>query len=184
MRIVRTAAPAHRPLSIDDARAYLRVDHYDEDASIDAMLDAAVSRLDGWSGILGRCMITQTWRVDLSRFPAGDVRLPFPDIQSATVEYTDVAGSGQTFTAWNLGHDARGGYLRLQDGAEWPETSERPDAVRVTIVAGYGGADAVPAAIKLAIKMDIGAMHKTRDGSAANTMAYDALISPFRHRVV
>jgi uncharacterized phiE125 gp8 family phage protein len=67
---IRTVAPASTPVSLSEAKAHLRVTSSAEDAVIQMYLDAAVSYLDGWAGVLGRCMVTQTWAQTFSDFPS------------------------------------------------------------------------------------------------------------------
>lgn len=67
--------------SLADMKAYLRVDHDDEDALIGDLTAAAVAYLDGWGGVLGRCIMPQTWAFDAV---AGDVESPMPDVTAAT----------------------------------------------------------------------------------------------------
>jgi len=183
---VRTIAPAVTPVTLAEAKAHLRVDHTDEDDLITALVGSATGQLDGWSGILGRCLITQTWRQDMPSFCS--VRLPFPNVQSVTVAYTDTDGSAQTLAAssYHLVNDAIGGAVVLADGASWPDTDPTPDAVRITLVAGYGLAADVPAPIKAAILLHIGHLYANREAVdvgqsvAAMPMAYDFLIAPYR----
>ena len=184
---VRTVAPAINPVSLAEAQAHLRVTIGIEETLIAGLIDAAVSKLDGWSGILGRCLVTQTWRQDFSEFPAYDyLRLPFPDVQSVTIDYTDSAGVTQTLSSagYQLANDYAGGVLALIDGNSWPSTQQRVNAVRVTMVVGYGGASAVPAALKSAILLDIGTLYENREsvttGLSELPLAYDMLVMPFR----
>lgn len=59
-------APAAEPLSLADAKTYLRVEHDDDDATIAALIASARSHIEA----LTRCrMIAQTWRVVLDRWP-------------------------------------------------------------------------------------------------------------------
>jgi len=181
---VRTVVPATAPVSLTEAKAHLRVDFTDDDAVIQGYIDAAVSHLDGWGGILGRCMVTQTWRQDFPQF-CDLIRLPFPDAQSATLAYLDVNGDEQAFTGFHLVSDAMGGGLVLEDGQNWPQTANRPDAVRVTGVYGYGGADDVPWSLKAAILLHVGTLYENRETLSERVspnMAYEALVAP--HRMV
>jgi uncharacterized phiE125 gp8 family phage protein len=164
-----------------DVKAHLRVSGTDEDALIQTYIDAAVSALDGWSGILGRCLITQTWAQDFDDFPAEDeLRLPFPDVQGATVTYQ--SDGAQTFTAFQVVEDARGSKLVLDDGETWPDSYDRPDAVTVEMDVGYGDdAAAVPSALRVAILMHVAQMYDHRSvGGDGMPLAYDALVKPFR----
>lgn len=188
---VRTVAPAEGVITLAEAKAHLRVEHGEEDALITALVQAATDRLDGWSGILGRCLVTQTWRVDTYDFPPDDmIRLPFPDVQSVVVTYVDPDGATQTLSGstYHLVNDHMAGRLDLAYGAAWPETAIRPDAMRVTMVAGYGAASAVPQPIKSALKLMVGDMYKNRESGVIGTVAFDikmsttvdALIAPYR----
>jgi uncharacterized phiE125 gp8 family phage protein len=178
---VRTVAPAAAPVTLAEAKAHLRVTDTNEDTLIGAMIDAAVSHLDGWNGILGRCMVTQTWRQDMYDFPSY-IRLPFPDVQSVTVAYTDPNGADQTFAGSNyhLINAPGAGKILLDDNASWPSVYDKPNAVRVTMVCGFA---AVPQALKMAILLHVGALFENRASESAGALmpfAYDPLIAPFR----
>ena len=182
LKPVRTVAPAEKPLTLPEVKLHLRVDHSDEDTLIEGLLDASVSHLDGWGGILGRCLITQTWRQDIADF-CDPIRLPFTDAQSATIEYSDADNAPQSFTEFNLVSDSLGSLLSLTDGATWPDVATRPDAVRITVVYGYGNAASVPWAIKAAILLHVGTLYENRETLSERVspnMAYEALIAPLR----
>jgi uncharacterized phiE125 gp8 family phage protein len=178
---VRTVAPAAAPVTLAEAKAHLRVTDTNEDPLIAAMIDAAVSHLDGYHGILGRCMVTQTWRQDAKDFPKEFV-LPFVDVQSVTVAYSDTNNAAQVYSAasYHLVNTAGGSQIVLAKNATWPSVYDRPDAVRVTMVCGFA---AVPQALKMAILLHVGALFENRASESAGALmpfAYDALIAPFR----
>lgn len=183
---VRTIAPATSPVSLAWAKEHLRVTSDDEDSLIAALIDAAVSHLDGWSGILGRCMVSQTWRQDYDGFYSCGMKLPFPDVQSVVVAYTDENGASQTLAGSNyhLVNEVGGTRVILSDGGTFPGTADRPDAVRVTMVAGYGTADDVPPALQAAILLHVGHLYVNREAVGAAQaelpLAYAALIGPHR----
>jgi uncharacterized phiE125 gp8 family phage protein len=186
LKPVRTVAPASLPVTLAEAKAHLRVDDDDDDALIDALIAAATGYLDGWSGVLGRCIVSQTWRQDLPEFPAcGMIRLPFPDVASVTVAYTDTTGAAQTLAAENydLAQDERGSFLRVSDDGAWPGTKDIPDAVRVTMVAGYS---TIPPSLKAAILLYIGLLYENREAVVVGMtvselpLAFEALTAPYR----
>src|SRR4051794_5405809 len=90
---VRTVPPTLHILSVDEVKAHLRVDGNDDDTLIEALRDTVEAHLDGWSGILGRGLLTQSWRQALAQFPPDyRIRLPLAPVASITsVTYFDLA---------------------------------------------------------------------------------------------
>lgn len=183
---VLVTPPAERPLTLAEVKAHLRVDHDEEDALIGGLLDAAVSHLDGWRGILGRCLVTQTWRQDFAGW--ADLWLPFPDVQGATVTYRDGAGAAQTVDTGDVLVEPWGGRygVRFVSGWGFPALLTGGAApVSVTVTAGFGGAEDVPWALKAAILLHVGTLYQHREtlAPAAQTSltgVYEALIASFR----
>ena len=164
---VLVTAPTAQPISLADAKLHLRVDGEDEDGLIQAQIEAATAYLDGYTGILGRCLMPQTWSQEYE-VANGDLVLPLGPVASVT----SVTGS---FTGYRLLKDGRGHFLRLNDGAAWPD-----GAVTVQFVAG---ADTVPSPIKAAILLHIGTLYENRETMAERvspTRAFEALIAPYR----
>lgn len=183
----RTAAPAESILTIAEARAHLRVTSSDEDTYITSLIAAAEAYLDGYSGVLGRALVTQTWAQSFSDFPSCDeIRLPLGQIQSvSSITYYDEANSSQTLAAsdYSVVTDGGGPKIVLAADASWPGTYDRPDAVTVTWVCGYGDAADIPEAIIHAAKLLIGQWFDRREvegdpGEAS--FAVSALLKPFR----
>lgn len=164
----RTVEPSGSILSLEDAKAHLRVTHDDEDALIAALIAAAVSYLDGYSGILGCALLTQQWAMPMDCFPACDrMRLPLGplgDPAQVSITYFDTADVEQSFTAFTPMTDAIGPVLVLDRGASWPAHSVRADAILVSWTCGFGDVAAdVPANIILAIKLMLTFWFEVRD---------------------
>lgn len=197
MQLILIEPPTEQVITTDEAKLWLRVDGDEEDATIAALIAAATSRFDGRDGVLGRCLAPQTWRLELPRFPLGELKLPLPPtISIEAVEYTD--GDGQTQELQDF-RTVLGGWsgARLLPalGAAWPATADVPDAVRVTFRAGYvtdasPAALAVPDAIKQAMLLLITDWFEERRnftvGGAMSPLpvATEALIAPFRSNYV
>ena len=182
--LVQTVPPAETPVTIAEAKDWLRVDHDEEDAAIHAIVRAATAELDGKDGILGRALVTQTWRADYDAFPTDDVlRLPLYPVQSATVAYWDADNTDQVLASesYILLVDIEGAYLSLTAGSSWPAAYARDDAVRVTFIAG-DDVSAVSAAIKQSILLRIGDLYQNReaaiDGSVAVNPTHRAMTMP------
>ncbi len=170
-------------LTLPEVKAHLRVDHADEDTLIEGLIASAVGWLDGWQGVLGRCILTQTWAS--THAALADLRLPFPDVQSAVVSYLDAAGEVQTVDASDYRVRTRNGAgeLLFRDGYSAPALlAGRDDAVTVTAVYGR---DDLPAPLRVAALMLVGHWYQHREavatgGAAQVPLAVDTLISPFR----
>lgn len=183
---VRTSAPADTPVSLTEVKAHCRVDGTDSDTVLTLLLAAAVSHLDGWTGILGRCMVTQSWRQDFCGF-ASPLRLPLGPVASVTsVSYYDADNAlvaALSSDVWVLRYDALGAYVDLKTDQSWPSSYARADAVSVTYVAGTAAAG-VPAALKAAILLMVSHWNENREAVAGSMsevpMSASALIAPFR----
>lgn len=192
--------PASLPVTLDEAKLHLRaafpnedgsMPATDEDGLITALLEAAVSHLDGWTGILGRCLVEQTWRVDFDRFDWG-MRLPlWPIGEIVSITWRNAAGEISTIanTNYALRTDERGAYVHWDRGYSFPSDLYESAAVSVTFKAGYptvDGKSTVPAAIKAAILLLVGNWYENREAvvvgvtATALPMAVDALLSPYR----
>lgn len=185
--------PAMLPVSLAEAKAHLRVDHTDDDSLIGGLIAAATDHLDGWTGILGRCLVEQTWRQDFAAF-ATCLSLPLGPVIS--ISNVTVGGVTVDDSDYALLTDA-GGRSRV----EIAHIASGPGAVSVTYKAGYAtipevpanGADpaipaqsTVPAALKVAIMLLVGSWYANREiivvGATVENLpfAVDALIAPFR----
>jgi uncharacterized phiE125 gp8 family phage protein len=189
MALKLKTAPAIAPLTLVEAKAHCRVDHSDDDAMISGLIDAAVSHLDGHSGVLGRCMIEQTWELYYDNFPSGPLRIPLGNLMAiTTVEYVDpISAIYVTWDAANYEVDSVSvdGWVIPVD--VWPTPMDTSNAIRVTFTAGYGAAAAdVPAAIRAAMLLLIGHWYANREAVVIGEtptplpMAANALITPFR----
>lgn len=187
-RPVLVTAPTATPISLTEAKAQLDISYTDKDTMITSLIAAATAYLDGWTGILGRCLVTQTWRQDFDSFSMC-LRLPLYPVSSITsVKYDDTSDVEQTVASSNydLLDDDLGAFVRFKDDYSFPSIHEDRPAVRVAYAAGYANAAAVPDAIKQAMLLMI--RHWFDNPSAvvvgvtaqAMPMAVDALLAPWR----
>lgn len=181
--LVRTVAPAEAAVTLNDAKAFMNVEHNDHDATIALLVEATLDQLEGYEGYLGRVLITQTWALRLPAFPAGPcIDLPLPPLQAVTgITYRDRAGATQTLpTSQYIVIDGERARVVLADGESWPDTEDHPRAVTVTFRCGYGDtAASVPGAVRQAALMIVADAYDNRaaggaikiDGPAANLLA-------------
>lgn len=183
-------APAAALFTLTEVKAQCRVDHTDDDTLLTRLIDVGTSYLDGYRGILRRCLINQTWKINLDGFCDDDIDLPLGNLVSITsVKYYDANNTQQTLSSsyYSAFQGPRGPYVSLNETYSWPVTYDRKDAVEITWVAGFGAAAAnVPEAIRHAGLMYIAHLYDNRSTvSAGETvvempMAFHALVAPFR----
>lgn len=174
-------------LTFEEADRQLRLDgDVSEKTCVESLIAAATGYLDGWSGILGRALVTQTWRQDYSGF-CDRMSLPLGPVASiSTVKYFDADDVEQTFAgaSYRLLTDALGSYVARVPSASWPAVGSRDAPVSITFVAGTA-ADAVPMPIKQAILLLVAHWFENREAVGPNTiaelpLAVNALIAPYR----
>lgn len=188
MALKLVTAPANDPVTLDQAKAHLRVDFPDDDTLIGALVDAASQFCDGPKGFLGRALVSQTWDLYLDEFPCrhgesffrggrihrgyhSRIEIPLPPLISVGgVFYLDGSGEEQEVDAslYTVDDKNEPGHVVAKNGA-WPIAACVPNAVRVRFTAGYVDAtnspavDAVPAPIKAAMLMYIGDLYANRE---------------------
>jgi uncharacterized phiE125 gp8 family phage protein len=183
--------PAEEPVTLLEAKGHLRVDHSTDDGLIEIQIAAARQLIEA---VTGRALVTQTWRLDLPAFPAEPEPIVLPRAPTASltsVQYLDTNGTLTTLDAANYllladsGPTAGPAQLVPAYGVLWPATREQPNAVRITFVAGYGLAVAVPPPLKAAILLHVGDLYANREAATAGTEiavnpTVDRLTAPYR----
>lgn len=180
--------PATLPVLLDEALLHLREDSSERDAYIEGLLEAAVSYLDGYSGVLGRALINQTWRQDFDRL--GDcLKLPLLANAITSIVLVDASGAETVIADSNyrLQHNGLGSFVRMASGFSSPVQLAEAGGVQVTFIAGYGAeGTAVPASIRHAILAMVGHWYVNRETVVTGTiatqvpMSAEMLLAPFR----
>lgn len=200
MDLVRTAEPEADVLELADVKMHLRVDEDDDAAQddlIEALIAAATDYLDGYSGVLGRCLISQTWKLRFDYcFPSWRIPLPLaPLISVDAIEYVDAEGVTQTLSpsVYQV-IDGPAAAVQPAYGQAWPAPRSQARAVTITFTAGYGAtADKVPAPLRAAMKLLVAHLFEhreavvgvdNRDSSAPLPLGVDALVAPYRARSI
>lgn len=178
--------PSEALVTTSEIKAHLPIDFSDDDDLLDALVAAATNHFDGYSGTLGRCLVSQSWHIGIAGWPTVPILLPFPDVSAVAVAYLDVDGENQSVAGadFELIEGARGTTLRFRDGFARPALSNDAGLpVSLTMTAGYGDASDVPHAIKVAVMMLTAHWYRRRTPvSDASEMPFgiSALVAPFR----
>ncbi len=174
MILNRTAAPSAL-VTTADAKAALRVDYSDDDTLIDGYIAAAAEALDGPYGKIGKALLTQTR--ELKREPiTGRNALYFPAVPLQSVSsmsYFDKDNASQSLTVgdFTIYSEEDKAWIVPDIGTNWPVMYDRPDALTVTFVAGFGASSDVPENIMVAAKQLVAHMHEHRGDEAVDMPA-------------
>lgn len=183
--------PSGSPVSLDEVKQHLNVDFTDDDAKLEIYITAAAEYLDGWSGILGRCILSQQWSQGFYGFcESGALRLPFPDVTAVAVSYYDAAGDLQILPpeSYELLADGIGSFIQIKRQFSLPALDcDRAEKVTATLTAGMAATpDKVPKPIKQAILLLVGSWYENRETASnaatfsALPMGFDALIAAYK----
>ena len=185
--IVLSVEPSEEPVSIEEAKAHLRVDIEDDDNLILNLITAARKKAET---VLKRSLITQTLIYYPDEWPDDDyIELPLPPLQSVTsVVYTDYAGTATTLTQ-NTDYVADikkdPGRVVLDYGMTWPTTTlDVTSPIAITYIAGYGTPEDVPMPIKQAILILVSDYYENRESyivgqTPSHIKTVEALLGPY-----
>ena len=186
------AAPAEDPLTVDKAKAHLRILPEDniDNQFISDLITAAVGYIEDF---LGRSLITQTWEIFFNDFPLSSskaLQIYRPNLISVTsVKYFDENDVEQTWSSslYQVDTVSTLGIICPIPNESWPTTNQRINNVTIEFVSGYGAAgSAVPPAIIHALKLMIGELYNRREeaivGAAINVVpiSIQRLITTYR----
>ena len=195
--------PAGEPVSLQEAKAHLRVDFDDDDGLIQALIAAARQAAQT---ITNRQLMSARWKLVMDSFPGPSLMgvpagQPFslpghailihksPVLNVVSINYLDMAGVLQSMPASNYTVDAACEPARITPvfGQIWPIALPQIGAVSVTFDAGYGAAASVPEGIKSWIKLRVGSLYAHREEVAALSRGrieplpfVDGLLDPFK----
>jgi len=187
------------PLTLTEAKTWLRVDTSADDALIMSLVSAARRHFESVTGV---CIASQQWLVSFSQTPArygaygmeyglapamsGYVGSPngrefiFPRAPLITVDsfkYLDFAGALQTFdplsySVGSVGARNSFGRLWLNDGYDWPSIGAFPNAIQITFTAGLATTQAnVKEDVKQAIRWLLSTYYEHRLPHDTTTLA-------------
>lgn len=151
--MISVVTPGAASLTLEEAKAHLRVDHDDDDEVIAGHIAAAMDHFDGWGGVLGFACEEQSLEMTADGFPSGVARLPLGPVTAIeAITYDDASGVEQTLSV-----DA---YTLLGSAVDavsgWPYGTN----VRIRWTAGTGA----PASAKHAMLLWIGHLYDSRAG--------------------
>ena len=190
MSLTRTTPPATEPVSVEAAKAWLRVSHSEDDALIADLIESACEHVETRTGL---ALITQSWRERLEDWPrdrlsASGLAVQLKRAPLISVDAVRVRGRNGDLTDWNSAE------YRVETGepgrlvALLPFALPRPDiragGIEIDFTAGYGETpDEVPAPLRAAILHLVAASYGADRGEGGESPPapdmVDRLLAPF-----
>jgi uncharacterized phiE125 gp8 family phage protein len=183
MSSILLTAPVVEPLTLAEAKAFLRVEHGDDDAPITALVAAARAHVEAQTR---RALIDQTWRLVRDAWP-DDGRiavLPEPLREVTAARVYDAAGVAHTVSPSAFIVDTAGAALSFMPGT-LTLPGRASAGIEIDIVAGYGAAASnVPEPLRQAIRLLVAHWYENRAvtpvGQGTITQPVAALLAPYR----
>jgi uncharacterized phiE125 gp8 family phage protein len=185
MPAILLSAPAVEPVTLDEARAFLRVEHNDDDEVIAALVAGSRIHVEAQTR---RALITQSWRITADAWPQ-DGRLtvlPAP-LQALTVARVyDLDGNAQVLDLQAFVPDLGASTLVF---APWalPAPGRIAAGIELDITVGYGDAAIdVPEPLRQAIRLLTAHWYDNRGLVASGAsgallpLSVAALMAPYR----
>lgn len=179
--LILATAPTANPITDDEAKEQIRVEHTDDDTHIGLLVDAATKKIEE---TLGKQLVRATYNLYLDRFPTGRNRIIFPinPVSAITsITYEDEDSASQTWTDGDngfqktiAGNDIRATVAPAPDESYPATEANRLRAVNILFNAGYsdseGNVASIPENYKHALKMYVALLYDYREPVISGTI--------------
>lgn len=166
------SSPAAEPVSLSDAKAFLRVDGSDEDGIIGNLITATRVQAENY---LRRRLMTQSWKISFDGIAPAAVHLPYLPAQSVT----SVTQYDRSENATVM--DSSRYYLTAGNEVLMFDAYLCSHRIEMVYVAGYGDAGAdVPEPIRQGMLQQIGYFYEGRGNNGNMPIPVKSLWEPYR----
>ncbi len=166
--------PEAEPVTVDEMKKQLNLDHDEDDVYLGQLILAARRYAET---CLNRQLVSATWVKRFDFFPCYTIQVPLPPLVSVTtLKYIDTGGTLQTLVAntdYEVDIRSTPGRICPAYQKQWPSTRDVMNAVELTFVAGYGEPDDVPEEIRYGIKLLVSEMYDKREPTVTGTIIQD-----------
>lgn len=188
MTLVLSQPPISEPITLDEAKAHLRIEHDSEDDLLNALITTAREYLETQTQL---ALVTQSWRLSLDNWPKDQcLILKKSPVQSIDqIEQFDENGSAELISINNMILDGNAHPARLYT-SEQSNPQPAINGIEITFTAGFGNASDVPDMLKRAMLIHIAHMFEFRGvvspdmQPASVPNGYATLISPWVRRSI
>jgi len=164
LRLIKPPA-AVEPLSLEQIKRSLRVDHIDDDETLAAYQTSAREWVE--RRIQSKIAL-ETWELVIDAFPAAEIMLPFTPVESVvSIKYDDPLGVEQTVPPASYELDNTSPIHWIFSADAWPATFGAFNSVRIQFVAGYPDPEDAPKPLVAAIVLKTKELYDGEDTTAA-----------------
>lgn len=188
MTLVLSQPPISEPITLDEAKTHLRIEHDSEDDLLNALITTAREYLEMQTQL---ALVTQTWRLSIDNWPMDQfLSLKKSPVQSIDqIEQFDENGSAELISISDMILDGNAHPGRLYT-SEQTNPDQIINGIEITFTAGFGSASDVPDMLKRAMLIHIAHMFEFRGVVSPNMQpasvpnGYGSLISPWVRRSI
>ena len=167
------SAPAAEPVSLDEAKAWLRIDGNEEDNLVSSLIEAARQMVERQTGLL---LISQSWRLGMDKWPSGwPLALPLrPLLAVSAIRVYDHDDQPELIDPASYVLDGASDPARLiwRDDHPRPSPGRSCNGIEIDVEAGFGPDPAnVPRPLRQAILLLVAHWFENRQPLAPHDLA-------------
>ena len=187
MSAILLTPPSIEPVTLADAKHFLRIEHDDDDDVIEALVAAARAHVEARTR---RALINQTWRLTRDVWPAAGrlpiLPVPLREVTAVGIYRDDGMLQMLDIDMFHIDTVSAPAILAFQRGA-LPAPGRISGGIEIDIQVGYGdAAEDVPAPLRQAIRLLVAHWYENRGLIAASgevasmPVSVSSMIAPFR----
>lgn len=184
MTPIPVSGPTLEPVSLAEAKLWLRVDTSTDDELIAMLLSAARLGVEAMTRTL---LITQSWRLIADRWPSPEpISLPLCPLRNLqAIRVYDPSGAAQTIAAETYTLHVTPQSARLRFTTPPPQPGREVAGIEMDVMAGFGDTPGdVPQPLRQAMLLLVARWYENRGDASADVMRPPAdiemLIAPYR----
>lgn len=182
MNLIETTPPAAEPLTLEDAKAHLRITHDADDDVINALIRAARAMCESDTGL---ALITRGYSLYLDAWEDGIISLPRPPLVGVSgVNVYDAEGNAAVFPAASYTVDTAGRPGRVALTVAPPLPGRSLSGIEIEFTAGFGDTpEDVPQNLREGMKRLVAYLYMNRGDAEEEAVLHSGaalLFRPFR----